>query len=88
MACKRSSVRSRLPPPNNGPWGTYVGIPIAESAVQLRQGPPKFRFTQNRNIKYNIYLCKCPDGGMVDTVDSKSTAEKRPGSSPGWGTTL
>lgn len=23
---------------------------------------------------------------MVDTVDSKSTAEKRPGSSPGWGT--
>ena len=25
----------------------------------------------------------CPDGGMVDTVDSKSTAERRPGSSPG-----
>ena len=23
---------------------------------------------------------------MVDTVDSKSTAERRPGSSPGWGT--
>jgi hypothetical protein len=29
----------------------------------------------------------CPDGGMVDTADSKSVAERRPGSSPGWGTT-
>lgn len=31
-----------------------------------------------------MYLC--PSGGMVDTVDSKSTAERRAGSSPAWGT--